>query len=90
MAGDRFAEIFDFEGAFEAGGEEAAERGDEGSEGGEDEDVELHGRDGEGEGVGVEEEGRLDGVGLWEEDGVGVAVEGGEDVGAEVLEGGVG
>lgn len=84
MAGDGFAEVFDFEGAFEAGGEEAAEWGDEGGEGCEDEDVELHGGDLEGGGVEGEEEGG-EGVGLGDEDGVGRAGKAGEDVGAEVL-----
>lgn len=73
MTGDRFAEIFDFEGAFEAGGEEPAEGGDEGGECSEDEDVELHGGDAEGEGGLMEEEGKVDGVGLGEEDRVGRA-----------------
>lgn len=85
MARDRFAEILDLEGAFEARGEEAAKGGDEGGEGGENEDVELHRGDGEGEGGLVEEEGGLDGVGLGEEDGVGGTLEAGEYVGAEVL-----
>ena len=79
------AEILDFEGAFEAGGEEAAKGGDERGEGGEDEDVELHGGDPEGDGGLVEEEGGLDGVFLGDEDGVGGALETGEDVGTEVL-----
>jgi len=39
MAGDGVAEILDFEGALEAGGEETAEGRDEGGEGAEDEDV---------------------------------------------------
>lgn len=85
MAWDRFAEILDLERAFEAGGEEAAKGGDERGEGGEDEDVELDGGDGEGEGGLVEEEWGLDGVGLGGEDGVGGALEAGEDVCAEVL-----
>lgn len=42
MAGDRITEIFDFEGALDAGGEEATEGCDERGERGEDEDVELH------------------------------------------------
>lgn len=82
VAGDGFAKVFDFEGAFEAGGEEAAEGGDEGGEGGEDEDVELHGCDVDGLRV-VEEVGEV--VGLGDEDWVGGAGEAGEDVGAEVL-----
>lgn len=86
MARDGFTKVFDFEGAFEARGEEAAEGSDEGGEGCEDEDVKLHGGNGEGEGGGVEEEWRTDGVGVGEEDGVGVAVEASEDAGAEILE----
>ena len=82
MAGDGFAEIFNFEGAFESGGEEAAEGGDQGGEGREDEDVELHGGDVEGLRV-VEEAGEV--VRLRDEDWVGGAGEAGEDVGAEVL-----
>ena len=84
MTGDGFAKVFDFEGAFEAGGEEAAEGRDQGGEGCEDEDVELHGGDVESVGVEREEEGR-EGVGLWDEDGVGGTGETGEDVRAEVL-----
>lgn len=42
MSRDGLAEVLDFEGALEPGGEEAAEGGDEGGEGCEDEDVELH------------------------------------------------
>lgn len=85
VAGNGFAEVLDLEGALEAGGEEAAEGGDERGEGGEDEDVKLHGRDGEGDGRLVQKEGEVDSVGLREEDWVGVAVEAGEDVGAKVL-----
>lgn len=88
MTGDGFAKVFDFEGAFEAGGEEPAEGGDEGGEGGKDEDVELHGGDGEGDGRRVQEEGKVDGVGLRAEDGVRVALEAGKYVGAEILRGG--
>lgn len=84
VAGDGFAKVFDLEGAFEAGGEEAAEGGDQRGEGGEDEDVELHGRDVEGLRV-AEEVGEV--VGLRDEDWVGDAGEAGEDVGAEVLRG---
>lgn len=84
VAGDALAEIFDFEGAFEARGEEAAEGGDERGEGCEDEDVELHGRDVVGA---LDREPGGEGVGAWDEDGVGGAGEAGEDVGAEVLRG---
>jgi len=82
VAGDALAEVFDFEGAFEARGEEAAEGRDERGEGCEDENVELHGRDVVGAlkgGPGGE------GVRLGDEDGVGGAGEAGENVGAEVL-----
>jgi hypothetical protein len=86
VAGDGLAEVFDLEGALEAGGEEAAEGGDERGEGREDEDVELHGGDVEGEGVeGGEEGGEVVRVG--DEYGVGGAGEAGEDGGAEVLRG---
>lgn len=86
MAGDGFAKILDFEGTFEAGSEEAAERGDKGCEGCEDEDVELHRGYGKGEGCGVEEEWGSDGVGVGEENGVGVAVEAGEDARTEIVD----
>ncbi len=45
VAGNRLAEIFDLEGAFQAGSEESAKGSDEGGESGEHEDVELHGCD---------------------------------------------
>ena len=45
MARDGFAKVFDFECAFETAGKEAAKGCDEGGEGCEDEDVELHGSD---------------------------------------------
>ena len=45
MTGDRFAEVLNFEGPFQARGEEAAKGGDKRGEGSEEEDVELHGRD---------------------------------------------
>lgn len=71
MAGNGFAEILDFEGAFETACEEAAEGSNERGEGCEGEDVELHGgnmegggdvkREGEGD-VG-EEGGNVVGVG---------------------------
>lgn len=84
MAGDRLAKVFDLEGAFEAGGEEAAEGRDQRGEACEDEDVELDGGDEEGGGVEVGEEGG-EVVGVGDEDGVGGAGEAGEDCGAEVL-----
>lgn len=84
MAWNRLAKVLDFERALEAGSEEAAERGDEGGEGCEDENVELNGSDVQGQGSG--HEGRdVDVVGLGFEDGVWIAGEAGEDVGAEVL-----
>ena len=86
VAGDGLAKVFDFEGAFEARGEEAAEGGDQRGEGREDQDVELHGRDVEGLRV-AEEAGEV--VRVRDEDGVGRAGEAGEDVGAEVLWGGL-
>jgi len=85
VAGDGFAEVLDFEGAFEARGEEAAEGGDERGERCEDEDVELHRRDVQGEQGGREGQPGGEVVGVWEEDGVRGAFEAGEDVGAEVL-----
>ncbi len=54
MAGDAFAKVFDFESAFEAAGEEAAERGDEGGECCEDLHVEVDGADVDGGGEGEE------------------------------------
>ena len=48
VSGYAVAEVFDLECPFETGGEEAAEGGDQGSKGGEDHDVELHGGDPEG------------------------------------------
>ena len=87
VARDRLAEVFDFEGAFEPRGEEAAEGGDEGGKGREDEDVELHRGDVESWGEFGEEGGEVvgDAVGVGDEDGVGGAGEAGDDVGAEVL-----
>ena len=85
VAGDGLAEVFDFEGPFQTRGEEAAEGRDQGREGCEDEDVELHGRDVQGEEVGGERQPGGQVVGVWEEDGVRGAFEAGEDVGAEVL-----
>lgn len=88
MARNGVPEIFDVEGAFEAGREEAAKGGDEGGEGCHGEDVELHGGDAESrgeEGPGGGDEGQ--GVALWDEDRVGGAVEACPDVGAEVVDG---
>lgn len=91
MSGNRLAKVFDLECAFETGSEKAAEGGDEGGEGCEDEDVELHrgdvdgGGDVEGEGEGDFGEEGGDVVGVGDEDGVGRAVEACEDVCAEVL-----
>lgn len=91
VAGDRVAKVFDLEGALEARGEEAAKGSDERGEGGEDDHVELHGhdvegvRDGEVGGDAFGDEGN--GVGARGEDGVGLAFEAGEDVGAEVVDG---
>ena len=84
VTGNGLAKVFDLEGTFEAGGEEAAEGRDQGGEGCEDEDVELHRGDVEGVGVEGEEDGG-EGVGLRDEDRVGGAGEAGEDVCAEVL-----
>ena len=47
MTGDGFAEILDVERSFQTGREEATKGGDERGESGEDEDVELHGRQGD-------------------------------------------
>lgn len=48
VAGDAVPKIFDLEGPFETRCKEAAKGSDEGSEGGEDHDVKLHGGDPEG------------------------------------------
>ena len=82
VARDGLAEVLDFEGAFEARGEEAAKGRDERGEGCEDEDVELHGGDEDGA-VDLRPGGVM--VGSGEYYGVGCAGEAGEDVGAEVL-----
>ena len=91
MAGNGFAEILDFEGAFETACEEAAERSDERGESCEGEDVELHGGDMDGGGY-VERKGKgnvgEEGgnvVGVGNKDWVGSAFETSEDVRAEVL-----
>ena len=88
VAGDRFAEIFDLESAFQARREEAAKGGDQRCEGREDHRVELHRRDVDHTGdvvreEGCQERGRL--VGMGDEDGVWRAVEPREEVGSEVL-----
>lgn len=86
VSGDGVAKVFDLEGALEARGEEAAKGGDEGGEGGQDEGVELHGGNRKGDvGLAREEEEMGQMVGARQEDGVGIALEAGEDVGAEVL-----
>jgi hypothetical protein len=82
VAGDRFAEILDFERAFKARREEAAERRDEGGEGGEYEDMELHGRDVNGS---REKPQGGEGVLVRDENWVRGASKAGKDVGAEVL-----
>lgn len=88
MAGDGIAKVLDLEGAFEARCKEAAEGRDERGEGGEDHGVELHRLPGEGEGgaLGQEEQVRQ-GIGVRQEGGVRLALEAGEDVGAEVVDG---
>ena len=91
MAGNGFAEVLDFEGAFETAREEAAEGSDERGEGCENKDVELHGGyldsggnvEREGQGNIGEEGGNVVGVG--NEDWVGSAFETSKDVCAEVL-----
>lgn len=84
MPGDGFSEVFYFEGAFEAGGEEAAEGSDERGKACEYEDMELHGRDVDGVWVERGEE-RGEVVRVRFEDGIGGAGQASEDVGAEVL-----
>jgi hypothetical protein len=76
------AKVFDFESTFETRGEETAEGSDEGGEGGEDEDVNLHGCHGEGFNIG-EPDGKVVEVG--DEDGIGGALEAGPDVCSEIL-----
>ena len=91
VAGNGFAEILDFKGAFETACEEAAEGSDERSKGCEGENVELHGgyMDGggdverEGEGDVGEEGGNV--VGVRNKDWVGSAFETSKDVCAKVL-----
>ena len=91
MSGDGFAEVFDFECSFKAAGEKAAKGCDEGGEGCEDEDVELHGDDVNGrwnvkvggQGDVGDERGYV--VGLGDEDGIGSAFKTGKDVCAKVL-----
>lgn len=86
VAGDRITEILDLKRALQARGEEAAEGRDERRKGRKGEGVELHGGGGEGEDrVLAEEEEVREGIGLGYEDGVGDALEAGEEVGAEVL-----
>lgn len=91
VAGNGFAKIFDFERAFEAGGEEATKGCDEGGEGCENQDVELHRGDmhgrGDVEGEGERYVGKKRGnrIGLVNEDRVGRARKTGENVRAEVL-----
>lgn len=91
VAGDGVAKVLDLECALEAGGEEAAKGRDERGKGGQDDHVELHGHDVEGVRDGkvrrdaVGDEG--DGVGLGGEDGVWLALEAGEDVCAQVVDG---
>lgn len=82
VTGDRFAEILDLEGSFQAGGKEAAKRRDEGGEGGEEENMKLHGCDMNGP---RKEPQRRESIRVWDEDWVRSAVEAGEDVGAEIL-----
>ena len=91
MAGNRFAEVLDFEGAFETAREEAAEGSDERGEGCENEDMKLHGGylDGrgdverEGQGNVGEEGGNV--VVVRNKDWVGSAFETSKNVCAEVL-----
>lgn len=84
VAWDTVAEVLDLECSFKTGSEEAAKRSDQRGEGGEDKDVKLHGSNPEGV-VNV-------GPG-WEvirvsgEDGIWCALETGEDVGSEVVNG---
>lgn len=87
VTGDRVAEVLELKCPLETRGKEAAEGGDEGSKGGEDQGVELHGLEGNGEGrvVGKEEE-LGEGVFVGDEDGVRIAFEAGEDVRAKVLD----
>ena len=92
VARDGVAKVLDLEGALEAGGEEAAEGRDERGERGQDDHVELHGEDVDGVGEDGEVGGEAlgdegDGVGARCEDGVGHALQPGEDGGAEVVDG---
>ena len=92
MARDGLAEVFDFEGAFQARGEEATKGCNEGGKCCEDEDVKLHGGDMNGgrnlEGCWAREVGEEGGdmISLMYENGVWDARETCEDVCAKVLQ----
>lgn len=81
---DRLAEVLNLEGTLKTGGEEAAKGSNEGSEGGEDQDVELDGLDMEG----LVHAGPLrDMVGLRHEGRVGRALKTRQDVGTQIIDG---
>lgn len=82
---DRIAEVLDFEGAFKARGEEATKGCDEGGESRENKSVELDWRYRDAEcRVRRQEEELRKLECAWEENGVGLAGETGEDVCAQV------
>ena len=85
---DGVAKVLDLESALEPGRKKAAEGSDERGERGEDHAVKLHGFDGERK-VGAlgEEEQVRQRICVREEDRVRVALETGEDIGAEVVDG---
>ncbi len=87
VAGDGMTEILNLERPLQARGKEASEGGDERREGGKHNRVDLYGRQGNAEVrvIGGEEEEVWQVVGVWEKDGIGVALQSREDVGTEIL-----
>jgi len=84
---DRVAKVLDVKSTLEAGGEEAAERRNQRSEGRHDKDVELHRRDADGgRQVGPVRRDERELVSVRDEDRVRVALETSEDVGSEVVD----
>lgn len=88
VAGDRVTKVLDFEGTLEAGSKETTEGSDEGGKGGKDKGMHMQRLKGDGEGSSLGQEkviGEL--VGARDENGVDVALEAGEDVGSEIVDG---
>jgi hypothetical protein len=87
VSGDRVAKILDLESSLEARGEETAKGSNERCKSGKGQGMQLHRRKREGEaGVWWQEEELWELVGVRYEDGIDIAFEAAEDIGAKILQ----